>query len=869
MDELLEKYSPVAESVIKPTMGDLMEKYSPQENPSQNELIAQYSPTDDNGEVNLGFSEQFSNVGKYFMEEVSGGVESIKEGGFAGLAGLMLPQVTNKESIDTGLGALQLAWSPFEAVLKAYVKDPVVDIAESAGADEDTADIIGTGVQIATEVFMPLGAFKSLAKQAKTAKNITAYDVVIGEAPKSTAKAKPHYTYAEAKEEWMKKVDPENADVVAQAEKEGSYSVKDLMNQWEGDVAAGNRFAWQQELAMQELVKRPKDREKLTEFIEAGAKESDAKALGLNEKELEAVKIHQDNMDLMFRRAKEEGVINESLDDYVAHFWRRGSEKTEDIISRLGKGMGTTTRHARERVIPTYKEGLELGLEPITLDLAKIDNMYTRSVERAVQNKRLVNALKKEVDADGNKLMTSKPPADAGYVRIDHPSLTQVRARPTKSGKVVLKEKQLWVHPEIADSVKMVFDSYEPGAITRALLRTNFASKRMLVSTSLFHANALLESAIFTGLFTNPISGVIRVKNALKMLREGGAGDMVDQALRGGVKIGTIDDIGVDQFYGMLADMKTGVDKYIPTKVGKAIVKSPVQAFEQLSRKIDSFMWDNLMTGMKLAAYGKHMEMATAKGFKGRVSRLGAAPRTVAEASEEAATFVNDAFGGLNWRRLAEDVQNRYGRVVAMSAFSKSGRAAMQLGMFAPDWTIANIRIIGKNFAPQKSGAQRAMYAKYLARSTLMYMTLADGVNLAMSGHHIWENEDKTTIDMGDGRRMVASKQLMEPVKWVDDFWKTGMNKLGIIPRTIAEFGQAKQWISAYGKAPNIWEADDETLVKWGKGLMHVGKKFVPIGIQQTMQQGPQAGSTGLFGHPIYGETEEQKMQRKIERKFQ
>jgi len=192
----------------------------------------------------------------------------------------------------------------------------------------------------------------------------------------------------------------------------------------------------------------------------------------------------------------------------------------------------------------------------------------------------------------------------------------------------------------------------------------------------------------------------------------------------------------------------------------------------------------------------------------------------------------------------------------------------MQLGMFAPDWTIANIRIIGKNFAPQKSGAQRAMYAKYLTRSTLMYMTLADGFNLAMSGHHIWENEDKTTIDMGDGRRMVASKQLMEPVKWVDDFWKTGMNKLGIIPRTIAEFGQVKQWISPYGKAPNIWEADDDTVVKWGKALQHVGKKFVPIGIQQTMQRGPQAGSTGLLGHPIYGETEEQKIQRQLQRRF-
>ena len=49
----------------------------------------------------------------------------------------------------------------------------------------------------------------------------------------------------------------------------------------------------------------------------------------------------------------------------------------------------------------------------------------------------------------------------------------------------------------------------------------------------------------------------------------------------------------------------------------------------------------------------------------------------------------------------------------------------MQLLMFAPDWTISNIRIVGKSlplFEPDPIA--RSMYQAYFAKAALMYGTI-------------------------------------------------------------------------------------------------------------------------------------------------
>ena len=63
----------------------------------------------------------------------------------------------------------------------------------------------------------------------------------------------------------------------------------------------------------------------------------------------------------------------------------------------------------------------------------------------------------------------------------------------------------------------------------------------------------------------------------------------------------------------------------------------------------------------------------------------------------KAASFTNDAFGGQNWEQLANRIQNDTLKRLTQTAFAPGSRGYMQLLLFAPDWTLSNIRIIAKS----------------------------------------------------------------------------------------------------------------------------------------------------------------------------
>ena len=65
--------------------------------------------------------------------------------------------------------------------------------------------------------------------------------------------------------------------------------------------------------------------------------------------------------------------------------------------------------------------------------------------------------------------------------------------------------------------------------------------------------------------------------------------------------------------------------------------------------------------------------------------------------SEHADVYVNDAFGGQNWENIANRIQTPWLKSMMQTTFAPGSRGYMQLLMFAPDWTISNIRIIAKS----------------------------------------------------------------------------------------------------------------------------------------------------------------------------
>lgn len=629
--------------------------------------------------------------------------------------------------------------------------------------------------------------------------------------------------------------------------------VNTLANTHEYRVAAAARAIWQMQGGIEKQVPKLERREAITRFLEGDD------SIKLNATEAAVAQIARNYFDEMAKTGQDAGVLKDAVNNYVTHLWEHGGQtkgKIQEVFEkRGGPNMSPETRFAMKRQIPTIAEGKALGLRPQSEDISTIIGVYGNAVQRALANKQLLTALKHEKSPEGAALLQPSAKAPRDYVSVDHPQMAGLR-----------------VHPDIAPSLGFIFDNYRPGVILRGLEGVNTLTKRMAVSFSLFHAKALADA--FIGAANNPFAVGKQVAQAaapkffgtneyLRMLKEGGAGDLVDKAQRGGLKFSferespAVEDVR-GTFYTAMKDLQTGLDNMIP---GAGL---PVKGFTKLNHAVDKFMWDRLHAGMKLSIFAEKYKTLLENNAAANAKDPMVPLRHTDQIAEMAADFTNSIFGGLNWRRVAESSATRWGREAALAAYSPTGRRVMQILLFAPDWTIsttrAAIQAFGKGtgvqglFKPQNVAD---LHRQYLVRSAIYYLAVGDALNYSMSGHHLWDNKDPTTIDLGDGRRMQWSKHTMEPVHWLTKPGQQGLNKLGFVPREIANQALGTEYLSTSGHAPRMQNR-----------ATHMARQFLPISVQQSFDAGEGSGVAGFLGVPIYGKTEQERLKIKEQKRL-
>ena len=172
---------------------------------------------------------------------------------------------------------------------------------------------------------------------------------------------------------------------------------------------------------------------------------------------------------------------------------------------------------------------------------------------------------------------------------------------------------------------------------------------------------------------------------------------------------------------GALADL--GIEKAFGLKQGLA--ERVLGSVEQVQKKVfDKLTWDYLHTGMKLAVGMREFERLTAKHPE----------LSKAEVAKQVASYVNDTFGGLDWYRVATDSQSALGRRVGLQILSPKARIAMQLGMFAPDWTISTFRAMYKALpGSTDQPLTKSLHMRYVLRTGAIYMVLMNGINIGIS----------------------------------------------------------------------------------------------------------------------------------------
>lgn len=631
----------------------------------------------------------------------------------------------------------------------------------------------------------------------------------------------------------------------------GNMPITDLINARNGALAVREREIGNVADGLRTLVPNPARLAAIGEAIDKGD------LSGLKGQELVAARVFKNFTRSYGEAAQDEGLIRDLIQNYVTHIVEKEGlpksvqQQTMDALfgsPERGVGPGgvsTRSPFLKQRKYATF-EDLEralkgTGLQVKTKNIADITEIYGRSMARAIENKRLVDNLRAFREGEPAYIAPDvKAPPD--YVYVNTPQLRGMR-----------------VHPELAPHLKFVMESHNPSEAMKALVGLTLAQKRLATSLSLFHANNLMN-AYAAAAGTDVLKGFGPINTALKVWREGGNGDTIDQLLKGGLKIGKPmeTDVRAMTQLGKLMDSYTQRATGMRSRIGErslgAVEKLQMDTFDRAT-------WDYLHTGMKLAIATRELERARAKDSK-------AGPPDVPRLAAQVSSYVNSTFGGLDWYRVATETQNALARKMALDALSPRGRQVLQLGMFAPDWTLSTFRSVYKALpGATDMPLTQTLHQKYVLRSALMYLTLMNAYNRQVSGHNIWENVDAKgepipyKIQYADGTTQQVAKHAMESMEWTFNPRQTALNKLGFPIKEPLELLTDKEYLSTRGAPP----IDSRT--------EHVLRSVVPIPGQSLTQPGLDTrealwrAALSAVGLPIYGLDEDQKAALKEERR--
>jgi hypothetical protein len=612
-----------------------------------------------------------------------------------------------------------------------------------------------------------------------------------------------------------------------------------------------------------EVVPDPKLRDLMTRSLEKERKfdkipRDQTKAIELN-KEL---KLYFEDLG---NKARQAGLLDELRGNYVPHVLdfsknKLSPKETTDLLSKIAnapKDSKLVRDFTQERKFEFLRE-LEKVVAGtgivVHTDIAKIVEAYGKAMQTAIIQKSMLDFLKANKGPDGHPWLLPDDAVSKGLKYVPFESV----------GSKALDG--LRVHPDLVDSMGFMFRERDPNLLIRALGGISHLTKAVNVVGSLFHMKSLAEAGFLTSpsLFLKEVfTAGSGMKAALRTFEHDGANPVVDLLIREGGLMIKVEDVSrtiVADTGAFLDSAATKLaDKAHFLKEGQALkltqhITDPLDKI--VLQRMNTWTWDYMHTAQKL-------NVATHLFNK---MKLKNPELPDAQVAKEVSSYVNNTFGGINWLQVANQVHNKALRALSLKMAGIAGREWAQVIMFAPDWTVSTLRAFTtalpkelakpQNWELRKGVAgvvnpktQGDLARRYVIATAIAYLTILDGINLAVSDHHLWENRDPTRIDLGDGTSMQAAKHSMEAAHWLMHPDKTLGNKLGFWPKAL--------FVSTTGVAypsPDAPKLKDTSLLGRAEA---VGLLGMPFAVSSTVQapegEGLKRAALSTLGMPIYG----------------
>lgn len=435
------------------------------------------------------------------------------------------------------------------------------------------------------------------------------------------------------------------------------------------------------------------------------------------------------------------------LDDYLPHFY------TGNIKKSTGKWL-TQSPNAKARKLPTLKEAVQLGLKPLSQDVAFLHKTWADINWKVAANRQIIYDFKKLKTSEGKPAFVAGEQPGPEWKRFDHPAIAKVYAKRGKDGTLHLWRGGVWAHPDVVPVARMAFENplADRSWIGRTYDVINAYAKSGELAFSGFHFIALAESGQavlakaknpFRGLFLSEKEGKgLTFRTGKKIQRE--RPDIIEDAIRHGLEIGSANaDIGYQIVSRNLRSLEA---KAMQGPFGKYVHQIP-KKLRQGYEAVNKGLWEQVHEGYKTYSYYTIVADELARLPKNiKSTEISKVKKTVAK-------VLNDAFGGQEWE--------------SKFWLSPNNLHMARRAFLAPDWTLSNLSIFGRPIFEAKNPIVRRLGARYWRNMAASIFGATQALNYWSTGHFTWDNEPghKLDIDITKIRQLVDEKLGREPSK--------------------------------------------------------------------------------------------------------
>jgi len=336
-------------------------------------------------------------------------------------------------------------------------------------------------------------------------------------------------------------------------------------------------------------------------------------------------------------------------EEYITHIW----DISDADKKFLNQHIRTNSQFELGRVIPTYKQGIENGLDimvdgitkhinlkPKTLDYAEIQKLHANQLIDATENTKFMRAI------DEIKLPNGKPiSAVKEFQEILKPVLeSSLNPKKTDNLAKQLLEKAGNGYDMVnnfAKGCKFLFNGMHAVALTE--------------SSAAHSSNILPFQTIKTlGNIPKIIDGI--KNNNYELFKNS---KLAREAIKDGVQFGAISDINIGEFNTFMDGFSKVLDK-VTFGASKGITKSARTMIDTNNK----FLWNYLHNTYKLHTYDTLIKRVSENGKKALSKNV----------RRDIAQLVNDTFGGQNWDTLG----------IKPSSVKKGQRL-----LLSPDWNMS------------------------------------------------------------------------------------------------------------------------------------------------------------------------------------